>query len=209
MNGPAPLIQPSQCVLLLIDHQANLSVGVGSGDRESIVGKVVALARTASVFSIPTVVTVIQSAAQRGPILASVLTSITGASPIARHNLNCWEDEQVRGAVVKAQRHRLLVSGLLTEACVAFPVLSALAEGYQVFVVSDACGGISVESHALALRRMEVAGAHMVSWIQVLLELQRDWTREDTAREAFAIVDSYSASYAMALGLTQGVRPPE
>jgi hypothetical protein len=93
---------------------------------------------------------------------------------IERRNMNVWEDQAARTAVVNSGRRRLLDSGLLTEACVSFPVLSALAEGYEVFVVADICRGLTKASHDLALRRMEAAGARVTSWIQGLLELQRD-----------------------------------
>jgi nicotinamidase-related amidase len=93
----------------------------------------------------------------------------------------------------------LIVSGLLTEACVSFPVLSALAEGYEVFVVADACGGLTRTSHDLALRRMEVAGASLTSWIQVLLELQRDWTRRETYEAVRGIVESHGGGYGIGL----------
>jgi len=102
--------------------------------------------------------------------MPAIQAALPGIQSIERRNMNIWEDEAARSAVVKTQRRRLLISGLLTEACVSFPVLSALAEGYEVFVVGDACGGLTMASHELALRRMEAAGARMTSWIQVLLD---------------------------------------
>ena len=122
--------------------------------------------------------------------------------------MNLWEDDVVRSAVIKTQRRRLLVSGLLTEACVSFPVLSALSEGYEVFVVADACGGITPESHQLALRRMESAGARMTSWIQVLLELQRDWTRHETYDGARAIVEAFGGGYGIGLAYSRDMLHP-
>jgi nicotinamidase-related amidase len=122
--------------------------------------------------------------------------------------MNLWEDDVVRSAVIKTQRRRLLVSGLLTEACVSFPVLSALSEGYEVFVVADACGGITPESHQLALRRMESAGARMTSWIQVLLELQRDWTRHETYDGARAIVEAFGGGYGIGLAYSRDMVHP-
>jgi nicotinamidase-related amidase len=122
-----------------------------------------------------------------------------GVSVIERKNMNAWEDEQVHGAILATGRKRLIVAGMLTEACVCFPVLSALENGFEVFVVADACGGLSVEGHQLTLRRMEAAGAHLTSWCQVLLELQRDWTRHDTYAGASAIVKSNGCGYGMGL----------
>jgi nicotinamidase-related amidase len=105
-------------------------------------------------------------------------------------------------------RRRLLFSGLLTEACVSFPVLSALAEDYEIYVVADACGGITTASHELALRRMEAAGAQLTSWIQVLLEFQRDWTRHETYEQARAIVEAFGGGYGIGLAYARDMIKP-
>ena len=100
------------------------------------------------------------------------------------------------------------MSGLLTEACVTFPVLSALAEGFEVYVAGDACGGLTPTSHDLALRRMEAAGARVTSWIQVLLELQRDWTRHATYDQARAIVEAHGGGYGIGLAYSRDMIHP-
>jgi len=125
-----------------------------------------------------------------------------------RHNMNLWEDEAAHAALVATGRHTLLVSGLLTEACVSFPVLSALAEQYEVFVVADACGGLTPTSHELALRRMQTAGAGLTSWIQVLLEFQRDWTRHETYDVARGIVEEYGGGYGIGLAYARDMIHP-
>jgi isochorismate hydrolase len=113
--------------------------------------------------------------------------------------MNLWEDEAARAALLATGRRVVLVSGLLTEACVSFPVLSALANQYEVYVVADACGGLTPTSHELALRRMEGAGAHLTSWIQILLEFQRDWTRHETYEAARGIVVAHGGGYGIGL----------
>ena len=190
MNGPASLIQPAQCALLLVDHQAGLAFGVGSSDRQVLLNNAVALAKVAIAFGIPVVASTSASKVYSGPLMPAIQAALPGLKSIERRNMNVWEDEAARTAILNTQRRRLLVSGLLTEACVSFPVLSALSEGFEVFVVADACGGITASSHELALRRMEAAGARMTSWIQVLLELQRDWTRHETYDAVRAIVET-------------------
>jgi nicotinamidase-related amidase len=122
--------------------------------------------------------------------------------------MNVWEDEAAHGAVIATGRKRLIVAGLLTEACVSFPVLSALIEGFEVFVVGDTCGGLSVTGHDLALRRMEAAGAQMSSWLQVLLEFQRDWTRHETYEAARAIVVENGGGYGMGLAYARDMIHP-
>jgi nicotinamidase-related amidase len=199
MDNPAPLLQPNDCVLLLVDHQAGLAFGVGSSDRQVLLNNTVALARTASLFQVPVIVSTSASKVYSGPLMPPIQAALPGIRSLERRNMNAWEDDVVRGEIAKTQRRRLIVSGLLTEACVSFPVLSALSDGFEVFVVADACGGITADSHALALRRMESAGARMTSWIQVLLELQRDWTRHDTYDGARAIVEAFGGGYGIGL----------
>jgi nicotinamidase-related amidase len=208
MSSSTVLLQPADCALLLIDQQAGLAFGVSSIDRQVLLGNVVALARTAVVFSIPVVVTTSASKVYSGPLMPAIRSVLPAAQPLERRNMNSWEDDGVRAAVQGTQRRRLLVSGLLTEACVSFPVLSALTEGYEVFVVADACGGITAISHELALRRMEAAGARMTSWIQLLLEFQRDWTRHATYDGARSIVETHGGGYGIGLAYARDMIKP-
>jgi nicotinamidase-related amidase len=199
MPDTIPLLQPADCALLLIDQQAGLAFGVSSIDRQVLINNAVALARTATVFELPIIVSTSATKVYSGPLMPAIHAVLPDVAVIDRRNMNLWEDETARSTVVRSGRRRLLVSGLLTEACVSFPVLSALAEGYEVFVVADACGGLTTASHELALRRMEAAGARMTSWIQVLLELQRDWTRHETYTGARAIVEAHGGGYGIGL----------
>lgn len=208
MNTSAPLMQPAQCALLLVDLQAGLAFGVGSIDRQTLLNNAVALSRTAITFGIPVVVSTSASKVYSGPLMPAVQAALPGVKSIERRNMNVWEDDSARSAVLNTQRRRLLVSGLLTEACVTFPVLSALAEGFEVFVVADACGGITAASHELALRRLESAGAIMTSWIQVLLEFQRDWTRHETYDAARAIVETHAGGYGIGLAYARDMIHP-
>ncbi len=208
LNEVNPLLTPDACALLLIDHQAGLAFGVGSTDRQVLLSNTVALARTALNFKLPVIVSTSASKVYSGPLIPAVQAVLPGSKSIERHNMNVWEDEQVRAAVVATGRRRLLVSGLLTEACVSFAVLSALGAGYEVFVVGDTCGGLTVVSHDLALRRMEAAGARMTSWIQVLLELQRDWTRHETYDGSRNIVETHGGGYGMGLAYARDMIHP-
>jgi nicotinamidase-related amidase len=122
--------------------------------------------------------------------------------------MNIWEDDHVRSAVEATGRKRLVMAALLTEACVTFGALSALASGFEVFVVGDACGGITPTSHDLALRRMQAAGVATTSWIQVLLEFQRDWTRKETYSAARAIVEENGGGYGIGLAYSRDMIHP-
>lgn len=207
--SPIPLITSTDCALLLIDQQAGLAFGVESMPRQTLLGGVVALAKTAKLFNIPIVASTSASNVYSGPIMPQIRAAIGDVESLERRNMNLWEDDRARSAVVATGRKHLLVSGLLSEACVSFPVLSALAGGYTVSVVADACGGLTTESHSLALRRMEAAGATMTSWIQVLLELQRDWTRRATYDGARAIVEAHAGGYGIGLAYARDmIHPP-
>jgi nicotinamidase-related amidase len=195
-------------VLLLVDLQAGLAFGVSSEDRQTVVNNAIALGRTAVVFGLPVVVSTSASKVYSGPLMPAIAKTLPSVQPIERRNMNVWEDEAARAAVVATGRRRLLVAGMLTEACVSFTVLSALAEGYDVFVVADACGGLTPSSHDFALRRMEAAGAQITSWIQVLLELQRDWTRKETYDGARAIVEANGGGYGIGLAYARDMIKP-
>ena len=121
--------------------------------------------------------------------------------------MNIWEDGAVKAAVEATGRKKLLFSGLLTEACISFAVLSAQRDGYQCYVVADACGGLTATGHELALRRMAAAGAEMVSWVQLVLELQRDWTRKDTYDGARAVIEKNGGGYGVGLRYAREMLP--
>ncbi len=194
-----PLLTPSECVLVLVDEQAGLAFAMASSDRQTLRSNGVALARTAVAFGVPVIVTTSASKVYSGPLMPAFQEVLPGVEAIERRNMNMWEDETARSAVVATGRRTLIFAGLLTEACISFPVLSALAETYDVFVVADACGGQTAASHDLALRRMEAAGATMTSWLQLLLEFQRDWTRHDSYEAARSIVVDHGGGYGIGL----------
>jgi nicotinamidase-related amidase len=208
MNGTDILLQPSQCVVLLIDQQAGLAFGVGSLDRQTLLNNTIALARTAQVFAVPVIVSTSASRVYSGPLMPAVHGALPDVPIIERRSMNVWEDEAARAAVVGTGRPRLLISGLLTEACVSFAALSAVADGYEAYVVGDACGGLTEAGHDLALRRLAAAGVRMTSWIQVLLELQRDWTRHETYQGARAIVEAHGGGYGIGLAYARDMIRP-
>ncbi|PTQ07472.1 hydrolase [Sphingomonas oleivorans] len=208
MTADPKLLLPGDCALLLVDQQAGLAFGVGSIDRQTLLNNSVALAKTAKTFGVPVIASTSATKVYSGPLMPAIQAVLPDVQPIDRRSMNVWEDETVREAILATGRRRLLVSGLLTEACVTFAVLSALAEGLEVFVVADTCGGLTVEGHQLALRRMEAAGAIPTSWIQVLLELQRDWTRRATYDEARAIVEAHGGGYGIGLAYARDMIHP-
>jgi nicotinamidase-related amidase len=123
--------------------------------------------------------------------------------PINRTFINTWQDEKVTGIVKKSGRKQLVLAALYTEICLAMPAIQALGEGYDVFVVTDASGGVTLEAHDMAVRRMVAAGAVPITWLAVLGEWQRDWAREDTAAGVAGVVLEHGGASAVALAWEQ------
>jgi nicotinamidase-related amidase len=178
-TGVSNLLAPENCTLILIDHQPYQFAGVQSIDTTLLANNVVGLAKTAGVFGVPTILTTVMET-RSGQLIKSVQDVFPEQKPINRTTLNSWEDERVVDAVKKIGRKKLVIAALWTEICLAFPVLSALADGYEVFIVTDASAGVSVEAHERAVQRMVQAGAAPLTWIGFASELQRDWAREKT-----------------------------
>jgi nicotinamidase-related amidase len=195
-------------MLLLVDFQAGLGFGVESSPRQALVANAVALAKTAVAFNVPVVASTSASHVYSGPLLPALQAVLPSVKSIERKSMSAWEDETARAALLATNKKRLIIAGFLTEACVSFPVLSALKDGLEVFVVGDTCGGLTPASHELALRRMEAAGAQLVSWIQVLLEFQRDWTHHETYEAARAIVEENGGGYGMGLAYARTMIHP-
>jgi nicotinamidase-related amidase len=208
MANSTSLLVPADSALLLIDQQAGLAFAVGSSDRQVLLDNSIAAARTADVFKVPIVAFTSASKVYSGPMMPALQNVIPHIKSIERRSMNAWEDAPSRQAVLDTGRKRLLISGLLTEACVSFCALSAKAEGFDVLVIADSCGGLTPASHEFALRRMEAAGITLTSWIQVLLEFQRDWTRHDTYDGARAIVESHGGGYGIGLAYSRDMIHP-
>jgi nicotinamidase-related amidase len=208
MTGSDVLLKPQECALLMVDFQAGLGFGVESTPRQALVANAIALAKTAVAFDVPVIASTSASNVYSGPLLPALKAVLPSVKPIERKNMNVWEDDAARSALLATGKKRLIVAGFLTEACVSFPVLSALKESFEVFVVGDTCGGLTPAGHELALRRMEAAGAQLVSWIQVLLEFQRDWTRHETYEAARAIVEENGGGYGMGLAYARTMIHP-
>jgi nicotinamidase-related amidase len=201
------LLTPQNCALVLLDLQAGLAFGVQSIDRQVLMNNSVALLETAIAFALPIVVCTSASKVYSGPLLPELQALIPGHPSIERKNMNAWEDAASQAAIVATGRRKLLFAGMLTEACVSFAVLSARQAGYECYVVADACGGLTATGHELALRRMAAHGAEMSSWLQVVLELQRDWTRKDTYDGARAVFEKNGGGYGAGLRYARQMLP--
>ena len=179
-TGLDALLRPEDSVLVLIDHQPYQFANLHSHEPMMIVNNVIGLAKTAKVFNIPTILTTVIE--ERGGYLIKGLQDVfPEQKPIDRTFINTWQDKRVVDAVKATGRKQLVLAALWTEICLAMPALQALAEGYDVFIVTDASGGVSTEAHDMAVRRMVAAGAVPITWLAAVGEWQRDWAREKSA----------------------------
>jgi nicotinamidase-related amidase len=196
-RGHETLLTPDTCVLVLIDHQPQMAFAVQSIDRQLMISNTVALAKSAKLFGVPTVLTTVSAEGFSGAIFSDVQAVFPEQRPIDRSTMNPWEDQRVVDAVRATGRRTIVMAGLWTEVCVALPALSALAEGWSVVIVEDACGGTSAQAHDASMRRMETAGAVPTSWLTWVLELQRDWARGATAGGVFGVAAQHGGAYGL------------
>lgn len=193
------LITKDNCAVAFIDHQPQMVFGVGSIDRQLLINNVLMLAKAAKVFNIPTILTTVESKSFSGYMFEDLLKVFPNHKPIERSGMNSWDFEEFRNAIISTGKKNILVSGLWTEVCVCWPTLSMLDEGYNVFVVEDACGGVSKLIHKAALKRMRKAGAVPVTSMQMLLEFQRDWANKDTYDQTCSIIKEHGGAYGMGI----------
>jgi nicotinamidase-related amidase len=178
------LLTPENSVLVVIDYQPTQVRSVRSMDRQDLVDNIVLVARTAVTFGVPVVLSTVNVATGRNQPTVPELRAVLGpVEELDRTSINAWEDVEFVAAVKATGRRKLLMTALWTEACLTFPTLDALRQGYEVYPVVDAVGGTSVDAHRAALARVTQAGAHPVGWVQLACELQRDWSRTSTEKE--------------------------
>lgn len=184
-------------MLVLIDHQAFQLANLNSHEPQMVVNNATALAKSAKAFGVPTILTTVM-AARGGLLFPQIMDVFPGQEVIDRTLINTWEDKKVVDAVKATGRKQLIIAGLWTEVCVAMPAIQALGEGWDVTVVTDASGGVSVEAHEVAIQRMIRAGANMMTWLAVAAEWQRDWARTDTAARLTEVITQHAGGSGIA-----------
>src|SRR5215831_17200413 len=194
------LLSPGESVVALIDYQPQMFFGVGSHDRQAVLNNAVTLAKTASLFNVPVVLSTVAAKTLSGDLLPEIQAVFPDEKPIDRTTMNSWEDKRFKSAVTGFGRNKLVVAGLWTEVCVCFPALDAIAEGYDVHVPTDACGDISAEAHERAVQRAIQAGVVPMTTLQVMFEWQRDWARVETNEGCLEILEWHTAQIAAGSG---------
>ncbi len=193
------LLAPDNCVFLLIDYQPQMAFAVTNIDGQTLINNAVGLAKAAKVFGIPSIVTTVATKTFSGPMFSQLQDVFPGVIPIDRTTMNSWEDDRVVAAVKKTGRRKIMMGGLWTEVCIADPTIDALQEGFEVYVVADACGATSTMAQEMAMQRMIQAGAVPVTWLQVLLELQRDWARTKTYDAVLNVAKEHGGPYGVGI----------
>lgn len=184
--GLDALLTPENCVLLLIDHQPFQLANVNSHEPAMLINNVTGLAKTAKAYGIPTILTTVNEE-RGGGIFKQIQAVFPDQKTINRTFINSWEDRRVVEAVRKTGRRKVVMAALWTEMCLAMPAIHAMGDGYDVYVVTDASGGVSPEAHDMGIRRVQAAGAQPITWLAMAGELQRDWARTERLGEVAQI----------------------
>jgi nicotinamidase-related amidase len=191
------LLSPHNHALVLIDFQSQMAFATKSIDPVELRNNAALVAQAAAGFNVPTILTTVAAKTFSGPMFDEITDAFPGQELLDRTSMNTWEDAAVIKTVNTIGKERLVMAGLWTSVCIVGPALSALAQGFEVYVVTDACGDVSADAHERAVQRMVQAGVRPMSSLQYLLELQRDWARGET----YALTTGIAAKRGGAYGL--------
>lgn len=199
-NASKELLNPTNHTLMLIDHESQMAFAVESQPIEELRNNTGLISNLAIVYDIPTVVTTVAERSFSRPVFPEIREFFPDESSyIDRTTMNSWEDKRVVEAVSKIGRKKLVIAGLWTEVCTLSAALSALEDGYDVYVITDASGGISEEAHNMAIARMIQAGVKMVTSLQYALEVHRDWARSDKYLEMNELAKRWGGAYGLGI----------
>ena len=199
-QAPSPrMLTPDNHTVILIDHQMQMAFATASIDTVSLRNNAAGLAASAKGFGVPVILTTVAEKTFSGPVFPEIIEELGSSEAIDRTTMNTWEDARVVRKVEAYGKKKLVIAALWTEVCGVGPVLSAIDEGYEVYFVTDASGGVSVEAHEMAIQRMIQAGATPITWLQYLLELQRDWMRGETYELTTGIAKKYGGAYGLGI----------
>lgn len=200
MTASSDILTPDNCQIIFIDHQPQMAFSVASIDRQTLKNNTVMLAKAAKLFSLPTTITTVETDAFSGFTYPELLEVFPQADILERTSMNSWDDQNVRDALERGGRKKIIVSGLWTGICNMMFALSAMTEGgYEIYMVEDASGDTSVTAQTAAMQRLTQAGCVPMTTIQTALELQRDWARRDTYDELMTIFRDHGGGYGMGI----------
>jgi nicotinamidase-related amidase len=174
--------------VVLLDHQPQMLAAVSGQERKDLLESVLVLTRAAKIFEVPLILSVIECRQFAGKLVPELSGELPDQAPLKRTSMNAWDDPDFVAAIKQTGRRNFLLAALWSEACLVFPALQMLDEGYGIYVVKDASCGTNRTAHDVALRRVEQAGGVSLTSLQVLLEFQRDWANTDHCDEVMAMI---------------------
>jgi nicotinamidase-related amidase len=186
-------------MLLLVDHQPQMAFATSSIDAIELRNNVALIANAARVFGVATILSTVAERTFSGPLFEEIRQALPDVDVTDRTTMNAWEDQAIIRRVNGIGKAHVVMAGLWTSVCIVDPALSALEQGFDVYVVSDACGDVSTEAHERAMTRMVQAGVCPMTSLQYLLELQRDWARSETYDAVVGIAKAYGGAYGLGL----------
>ncbi|MFC0513061.1 hydrolase [Mucilaginibacter angelicae] len=204
---PSPdLLTPDNHVLVLIDFEGQMAFATKSIALSELRTNAAIIAGASKIFNVATIVTTVEEESFSGPVFPEIEEFYPQATSgyLDRSSMNTWEDEAAYKAITGAGKKKIVLAGLWTGVCIVGPALSAIGEGYEVYVITDACGDVSIEAHERAVQRMIQMGAKPITSIQYLLELQRDWARQETYVAVTSLMKKYGGAYG--IGIQYGHR---
>jgi len=200
--SPTPgkqLLTPTDHALILIDFQSQMSFATHSIDAVTLRNNAALVAHAAASFKVPTILTTVAEKSFSGPMFSEVTDPFPGQALLDRTSMNTWEDAAVIKRVNEIGKDRIVFAGLWTSVCIVGPALSALDQGFEVYVIADACGDVSAEAHNRAMERMVQAGARPMTSVQYLLEMQRDWARTESYDSTTGVAKRFAGSYGLGI----------
>jgi nicotinamidase-related amidase len=201
------LLSPADHTLIMIDFQSQMAFATKSIDPVLLRNNAALVANAAKIFNVTTIPTTVAEKSFSGPMFDEIKTVFKDAKFFDRTSMNTWEDAAVIGEVNRIGKNRIVLAGLWTSVCIVGPALSALDLGFEVYMITDACGDVSEEAHERAVARMVQAGARPMTSLQYLLELQRDWARSETYGLTTGIARARGGAYGLGLLYAGAVMP--
>lgn len=193
------LLTPKDHVLIMIDFQSQMAFPTRSIDIQQLRNNAALVSKSAKGFDVSTLLTTVAEKSFSGPMFKEILNEFPKAQVIDRSTMNSWEDKNFIAELNRLNKPRLVFCGLWTSVCISGPVLSAIEQGFEVYVITDACGDVTTEAHEMAMQRMISAGAHPLTSVTYLLELQRDWARAETYDLVMEIAKEHAGGYGLGI----------
>lgn len=193
------LLKADDHVLLLIDFQSQMAFATKSIDAVLLRNNAALVAHAAAGFGVSSILTTVAEKTFSGPMFSEIREAFPKEVMLDRTSMNTWEDEAVVKRINAISKSRIVLAGLWTSVCIVGPALTALDQGFEVFVIADACGDVTEEAHARAMERMIQGGARPMTSLQYLLELQRDWARSGTYELTTGIARRFGGAYGLGI----------